>query len=145
MSYNQARRRYAYTQETRGRKTAEYRAWLNMKSRCLNPNAAGYNRYGGRGIKVHEGWVSDFQSFLSHVGTRPSAGHSLDRIDNDKGYEPGNVRWATKVTQVYNSSTVIPIGPYASISEAARVTGIKVNTLIYRLRREWDQDRALKP
>lgn len=81
----------------------EYRAWDNMKRRCNNPNAPAYPNYGGRGIRVTPEWLDDFQAFYDHVGPRPAGGYSLDRIDNDGDYEPGNVRWATAVEQVRNS------------------------------------------
>lgn len=82
--------------------TPEYRAWISMKDRCLNPTSSNYPNWGGRGIRVHVEWVEDFPAFLQHVGPRPSPLHSLDRRDNDRGYEPGNVRWATKAEQSAN-------------------------------------------
>src|SRR5215204_588492 len=75
----------------RGPVTPEYRAWVNMRQRCLNPRSPQYDRYGGRGITVCERWNS-FVPFLADVGFRPSPVHSLDRIDNDGNYEPGNIR-----------------------------------------------------
>jgi hypothetical protein len=87
----------------RGRET-EYRAWQGMRQRCLNPNATGYTRYGGRGIKVCSEWLGSFDAFYGHVGPRPGTGFSLDRINNDGNYEPGNVRWATHETQARNKS-----------------------------------------
>jgi hypothetical protein len=82
--------------------TAEYRAWCAMKTRCTNRKTRLYHRYGGRGIRVCQEWVDSYEAFLAHVGRRPSAKHSLDRIDNDGHYEPGNVRWATKKQQGRN-------------------------------------------
>lgn len=82
-----------------------YKCWDNMKSRCLNPNATGYENWGGRGIIIYEPWVKSFDAFyeyvskLDHFGER---GYSLDRIDNDGNYEPGNLRWATKKEQANN-------------------------------------------
>lgn len=91
-------------------RTPEYRAWSLMKDRCLNPASANYPYWGGRGIKVHELWQRDFPAFFAHVGRRPSPKHSLDRIDNDGHYEPGNVRWATKKEQRANQRPY-PFGP----------------------------------
>ena len=77
--------------------TAEYRAWVSMKTRCSNRyvDRADYKNYYGRGIRICERWLESFENFLADVGRRPSRAHSLDRINNDGNYEPGNVRWAT--------------------------------------------------
>jgi hypothetical protein len=82
--------------------TPEYSAWKHMKQRCSNPNTINFHNYGGRGIRVCSQWVNDYSQFLSDVGRRPSSAHSLDRIDNDGNYEPGNVRWATPKEQANN-------------------------------------------
>jgi hypothetical protein len=74
-----------------------------MKTRCYNKNIPGFADYGGRGIKVHPSWRDSFAQFLSDMGPRPSALHSLDRIDNDGDYEPGNCRWALPDTQRNNT------------------------------------------
>ncbi len=79
----------------------EYQSWRNMIQRCTNPNNARFSQYGGRGILVCEPW-KDFLTFLADMGPRPSDTHSLDRIDNDKGYEPSNCRWATMIEQQHN-------------------------------------------
>lgn len=86
-------------------KTTEYNTWLAMKDRCLNPKSSNYPNWGGRGITVHPDWVKDFPRFLADVGHRPTPQHSLDRINNDGNYEPGNVRWATKKEQRANQRT----------------------------------------
>jgi hypothetical protein len=82
--------------------TPEYEAWAQMNSRCSNPNHRQWHRYGGRGIKVCDEWKDDFLAFLAHAGKRPSPEHSIDRIDNDGDYRPGNVRWATRKEQCRN-------------------------------------------
>lgn len=91
----------------RGRRTVcpptpEYQTWLNVKARCGNPKNPRYADYGGRGILLFSPWQEDFAAFLAAVGPKPSPRHSIDRIDNDKGYEPGNVRWATPEEQSGN-------------------------------------------
>lgn len=78
-----------------------YRSWMAMKARCLDPNNARYVDYGGRGIMVCEEWREDFRLFYAYVGDRP-AGTSLDRINVNGNYEPGNVRWATDAEQRAN-------------------------------------------
>lgn len=83
--------------------TPAYHAWIAMKDRCLNPKSSNYSYWGGRGIKIHEPWVADFMAFYKDVGPRPSLLHSLDRWPDPNGnYEPGNVRWATKLEQTAN-------------------------------------------
>lgn len=77
-----------------------YHTWMGMKQRCANPKHGKYPRYGGRGITVCERWMT-FSNFLADMGERPE-GKTLDRIDNERGYEPGNVRWATPKEQMAN-------------------------------------------
>lgn len=91
-----------------------------MKTRCLNPNNGRYHRYGGRGITICSEWRESFEAFFAHVGPRPSAGHTLDRINNDGNYEPGNVRWATPQQQAMNRSTNRPIEGYLSQYKGGR-------------------------
>lgn len=80
-----------------------YAVWNQMRQRCRNSNYRYYNNYGGRGIKVCPRWDISFEWFLEDVGERPSTGHSLDRIDNEGNYEPGNVKWSTRIEQMRNT------------------------------------------
>lgn len=95
-----------------GAKSAEYRIWTSMLTRCHNERCKSFARYGGRGITVCERWRADFAAFLADVGPRPSPRHQIDRIDNARGYEPGNVRWATAREQALNrrSNRMVTIG-----------------------------------
>ncbi len=86
-------------------KTKEYRAWIHIKSRCYNPNVSCYVHYGAKGVTLCDEWLGSFPAFLAHIGPAPSAKHSVDRIDNSRGYEPGNVRWATTKEQANNKTT----------------------------------------
>lgn len=81
--------------------TPEYVLWCAMVRRCTRKTADDYDRYGGRGITMCERWRK-FENFISDMGPRPSPAHSLDRIDNNGNYEPGNVRWATSKQQANN-------------------------------------------
>jgi hypothetical protein len=83
-------------------KSPEYHAWQQMKDRCLNPNSSNWANYGGRGIGICTEWARSFQIFYDYVGAKPSSKHSLGRIDNNKGYEPGNVEWQTAKQQTAN-------------------------------------------
>ncbi len=78
-----------------------YGIWDAMKQRCFNANNRHYKDYGGRGITVCQRWLSNFSQFLEDMGPRPD-GYSLDRIDNDKGYSPGNCKWSTPLEQAHN-------------------------------------------
>ncbi len=83
-------------------KISEYRMWAQMKVRCLNPKHKMFKNYGGRGIKIYDPWIHSYEEFFAYVGKRPSKELSLDRINNDGNYEPGNLRWATPRMQVLN-------------------------------------------
>lgn len=125
--------------------TPEYKAWEAAKQRCLNPAAPEYCNYGARGITFAEEWVHDFLAFFRHIGKRP-AGLSIDRIDNDKGYQPGNVRWATTKQQFYNrrnSVLVTHLGETLSLKDWAVRTGISESTL--RVRYYYDRENLFTP
>ncbi|HVI27483.1 hypothetical protein [Hansschlegelia sp.] len=85
-----------------------YVSWTGMKDRCLNPNNREYARYGARGIRVCDRWLR-FENFIADMGMRPSPHHSLDRIDPNGDYEPGNCRWATALTQGRNTRRALKL------------------------------------
>jgi hypothetical protein len=85
-----------------GKETPEYRAWRHMIERCQNSNHKHYRHYGGRGIIVCKEWLESYEQFLKDVGRKPSSELTLERINNERGYEPGNVKWATRKEQQNN-------------------------------------------
>jgi hypothetical protein len=129
-----------------GKKSNEYTIWQNIKKRCFNPNARNYRFYGARGITMHPAWVHDFPAFLEHVGRRPSKSHSIDRIDYNGNYEPGNIRWATDSVQKRNTRgnrVVCAFGQSRCVAEWADDTGINYRTILSRLAHGMDPEAAL--
>lgn len=128
--------------------TPEYCTWASMIDRCHRPGNKQFHNYGGRGISVFDRWRGrgGFIEFLAHMGPRPSPKHSLDRINNDGNYEPGNVRWATQAEQASNTRVARIIefkGRSMTLSAWAREIGISAATLHERLAR-WPVEIALE-
>lgn len=90
--------------------TVEYRTWCRMKERCNNSNRPDYYLYGGRGISVCDEWSKSFMAFYKHIGPKPDPSYSIDRIDVDGNYQPGNVRWTDKYTQARNKRRSVMSG-----------------------------------
>ncbi len=82
----------------------EYNAWQGMKQRCFNSNSEAWENYGGRGISVHPAWAESFEAFLTDMGPKPASAerYTIERLDNDGDYEPGNCIWATYAQQAAN-------------------------------------------
>lgn len=125
-----------------------YNKWRSMIKRCTHSTHKSYAHYGGRGIAICKEWLHDFRAFydyvsaLSHFGKK---GYTLDRIDNDGNYEPGNMRWATPTEQNRNQRSnhnVAYNGKVQSIAAWADELGVRRKTLVSRLTNGWDVERA---
>lgn len=117
--------------------TRTYRIWKAMRTRCNNPNSPAFSRYGGRGIKVCSRWDS-FSAFLADMGEAPE-GLSIERKNNDRGYEPENCRWATPKEQARNmrvNRLIEHDGETLCLSEWAERLGTTADVLWKRLRRK---------
>lgn len=118
-----------------------------MKQRCLNPKKREFPHYGGRGIAVYPEWVHSFIAFYAYVGQKPSPAHSLDRIDVNKGYEPGNVRWATQQQQAENTRVTRLVtlqGRIQTIAAWSRENGLSIGQVHGRLKSGWSLQEAIQ-
>ena len=124
----------------------EESSYRNMLSRCYNPKSTGYNNYGARGIEVCKEWKNSFWEFLKDMGPRPD-NKTLDRIDVNKGYYKDNCRWASWEEQSNNKTDNHYISyneDVLTVKQWSIKTGVKANTIIYRLRRGWTTGEALE-
>ena len=127
------------------RKTKEYGVWKAMHARCENRNTRAADNYINRGIRVCKRWKS-FETFYADMGPRPSSKHSIDRIDNNKGYSKENCRWATIHEQANNKRTTRRISHNSevkSVSEWDRSLGYPAGTINRRLYLGWSEEDAL--
>lgn len=114
--------------------TPEYHAWKNAVHRCHNSKNKSYPDYGGRGIQVCDQWRNDYQQFYKDVGPKPSPELTLDRIDNNKGYEPGNVEWRSRKVQQNNRR------PHTNMGQRGLV--VTINGRSQTIRR-WSQETGV--
>ena len=121
--------------------THSYRVWRQIKDRCRNTRNKSYSDYGGRGICICDEWRDDFMSFYKYVSNLPNfeeVGYTLDRINNDGNYEPGNLRWSTRKEQANNRRTcriLEAFGEKHTVSEWSDILGISDKTIRSRLHR----------
>jgi len=128
-----------------------YKLWADIKQRTTNPNAPTFDRYGGRGISMHSRWSDSYEVFAADVrkeiGDHPGTGFSLDRVNNDGNYEPGNIRWATPIIQNRNKRNLVKFlynGKQLCIAELAEISGLMYQTLYCRLMKyNWDLPKAM--
>jgi hypothetical protein len=126
--------------------TPTYKSWKAMKERCLKESHQWYKYYGGRGIKICPQWLNSFETFLADMGERPGVGWSLERKDNDIGYEPGNCIWVQKKDQSQNQRQTVLVtlnGEEVCLAEACRRLGISKANVYKRLEMGWTMDDAL--
>lgn len=127
----------------------EKKSWEAAKNRCVNPNSIGYSRYGNSGISMCDEWLNDFAVFFIDMGKRPTPKHTLDRIDNSKGYSKDNCRWATSKEQANNrtNNVIIDIdGIKKTVAQWCAIHDIKQATVYSRLGRGVNgKDAILNP
>lgn len=127
-----------------GKPSRAYRCWINMRQRCHSPKAQAYAAYGGRGITVCERWQT-FENFLADMGEPPPR-MTLERKNNDLGYEPGNCVWATYKAQNNNRRGNILVtveGRTQTVAQWSAETGLTFITIWRRVRDGWDPLRAV--
>lgn len=125
-------------------KTPAWNSWNAMLTRCMNPNASNFIRYGGRGISIYPPWL-DFAIFFSDMGERPE-GTTLGRIDNNGNYAPDNCQWTRIEEQQNNKSNSLFLtinGKTQTASQWAKEQGIPIATVHTRLRRGWSNEDAI--
>lgn len=128
-----------------GRHSELYNTWCGMKARCLNEKTKAYANYGGRGITVCREWIESFDQFRRDMGDRP-AGLTLERVDNSKGYEPGNCVWATRSEQSRNrrSTRILEAnGEKRPMAEWSAITGLSIGTIWNRINLGWSDQAAI--
>lgn len=127
-------------------RTKEYITWVNIKQRCFNKNSPDYKNYGSRGIFVCDRWLI-FDNFLNDMGLAPSQKHTIERIDNNKGYEPENCTWATRETQSKNNRKNVYLtikGETKWVGDWAKIFNTNSQEVLRRIKLGWPVLDALK-
>jgi hypothetical protein len=136
--------KHGHSRTTKAGLSPTYVTWASMRQRCQYEPNIGYARYGASGVSVCEQW-QEFERFLADMGERPR-GKTIDRIDNSKGYEPGNCRWASKKEQARNraSNRMIEVnGEIKCLAEWCEQYGVEPKRVCQRLHSGWDAEKAL--
>ena len=146
---NEQERQYRKTESyTPPVRSPEYAAWCEMRKRCLSESHPAYPHYGGRGIMIDSDWLQSFSNFSRDMGPRPSSEHSLERKNNDLGYNSNNCEWATRTKQCRNrrSNRLVDInGSVMTVAELSEMTGISHATLTSRLNSGKAGDDLIRP
>ena len=128
--------------------TPEYNTWVHINQRCHNPKNKDFKNYGGRGIEVYSLWRESFEAFFMYIGAKPAPSYSIERLDVNKGYSPGNVTWATKVDQARNKRTNVRVDIDGEIKTVAAwaedpLCSVPLKTVYKRIERGWDPVAAV--
>lgn len=124
-----------------------YIIWQAIKARTLNPKNKDYVDYGGRGITICDEWKKSPKAFIQYMGPRPK-GYTIERINNDGNYEPGNVRWSSRIEQnrnKRNNRKLLYLGKRRCLAEISKLTNIPHSTLRRRISCGWSLARILTP
>lgn len=116
--------------------SSEYSSWQHMKARCCNINSHVYHHYGGRGIKICDRWVNSFQNFIDDMGFKPTPKHTIDRVDNNGDYEPGNCKWVTISEQQRNRRNNVHFiynGEKVILKDLPAILNVSYGKIRYRL------------
>lgn len=127
-------------------KSITFASWMAMKQRCTDPNSNRFQMYAGRGIKICQRWLDSFENFIGDMGERPSKAHSIERVKNDIGYEPGNCKWATAKEQARNRRTSVFMtfqGRTMTLPEWAENSSLSYRTLRARKASGWSDEDVL--
>lgn len=133
----------------KGRKSPEYLTWASIIRRCTNPRQAAFADYGARGVTVSPTWrgPGGFERFLAELGPKPTPRHTIDRIDNSRGYEPGNCRWVTHQEQQHNRGSnhwIEAAGERLLLVDWARRLGCGTSVITNRIGMYgWSPERAV--
>lgn len=142
----EARHVHGHASAKNGR-SPEYNSWASMIARCESISNRAWHHYGGRGVRVCERWRNSFSAFLADMGPKPSRRHSIDRIDVNGNYEPGNCRWATPIRQARNTRRTRIVkfaGRELCLADACEIAGLPYSRVAQRLDKlGWSVERAL--
>ena len=126
-------------------KSPEFKVWKLMRNRCNNTDSPDYPRWGGRGIRVCPRWDASFSDFYADMGPRPD-GTSIERMDNNGNYDPGNCKWATDEEQAHNkrnNRVLVGMGKTQLLCDWAKETGISASLLHYHLKQGKTMDEII--
>ena len=131
--------------------TTEYNTWIHINQRCHNPSNKDYKNYGGRGIQVYPLWRESYEAFVMYMGNKPAPHYTIERLDVNKGYEPGNVSWIPRNAQARNKRTNVRVtinGNTATVAEWVEgdLCSAPAKTVYKRIERGWEpRDAILTP